>query len=435
MKRICLIRPGVTGMLQNKVDIPYGLLCLGSALEQNGFDIIIKDLTDENYEIIPEADIYGITSYTVYYNECLKIKEWLRKNRNPFAPVAVGGPHASAMYNEIKNDGFDYIMVGDGEITFPNIANNMKQNKESVIVFGERVEDLDDFPLDYRLINPDEYTRKTDRENAISIMSSRGCLFNCAFCWTANNYNSKVRYKSAENTLKEIDNIFELYGYRNICFLDDSFLTDIQRAKQIMDGLKSRNIKWECEANALHLQDVELCKKIVASGCYRIFIGVESGSDFMLKLMNKPQTTKIVKNAINNIKSVGDIRVRASVMVGFPGETWDTVNESIDFLLDLNIDEFTLYTFTPFPGTLPFENMEKYGITRINDRYDDFFLLKGNAESSYSFETKELNSIILKEMRIYMQSRLEEKFKSSAKAILSGDQSNFFNPKHITNLP
>jgi len=225
MKKICLIRPGITGMLENKVDIPYGLLCLGSALKQNGFEVTIIDLTDETYEIIPEADIYGITSYTVYYYECLKIKKWLRENRNLNAPIVIGGPHASTMYNEIKNDGFDYIMVGEGEITFSKIANQMKRNNQSIIIQGERVDNLDDFLIDYTLVDINEYTRKTDYEKSISILSSRGCPFKCAFCWTANNHNL-VRYKSAENILKEIDNIFNTYGYRNICFLDDSFLIE-----------------------------------------------------------------------------------------------------------------------------------------------------------------------------------------------------------------
>jgi len=188
-----------------------------------------------------------------------------------------------------------------------------------------------------------------------------------------------------------------------------------------MMGLKKRKIKWECECNALHLQDVEICKMLADSGCYRVFIGVESGSDFMLKQMNKPQTKEIVRTAINNVKSTKQIRIRASLMVGFPGETWETLDESINFLLDLDFDEFTLYTFTPFPGTDPFTNPSKYGITKIDDRYDRFFLLKGNAESSYSFETKTLNPQILKEMRGVILQRLNEKFASSASVILSGD--------------
>ena len=420
MKKICLIRPGVTGMLQNKVDIPYGLLCLGSALKQSGHEVTIIDLTDEAYDIIPEADLYGITSYTVYYDECLKIKTWLRRHRNKNAPIAIGGPHASIMYNEIKKDGFDYIMVGEGEITFPEIADNMTRQENSIVLFGKIVENLDDYPLDYSLVNPDDYVRKLDYQKSVSLMSSRGCLFKCAFCWTANNH-SKVRYKSAKSTLQEIDNIFSLYGKRNISFLDDSFLTDKKRAAEIIKGLKERNIIWECECNAIHLQDIETCEMLADGGCRRLFIGVESGSAEMLKRMNKPQTPEIIKRAIDNLKKTKRITVRVSLMVGFPGETWDTLKESADFLSTLNFDEYTLYTFTPFPGTDPFMYPEKYGITKIDDKYDNFFLVKGDSESSYSFETETLTPEIVKEMRSYFKRRMNEKFLNTAQIIMNGN--------------
>lgn len=416
MKNICLIKPRITGFLNNKTDIPHGLLCLGSALEASGYNVKILDLTEKLYDIIPEADLYGITSYTIFYDECLKIKDWIRKNRQSKAVIVVGGPHASILYDAMVNDGFDYIFTGEGEKTFPTIIESLIDKSYSdIIIKGECVDNIDEYVLNYQLVDPDFYTRGTNNDKTISIISSRGCPYQCAFCWTANNYRANVRYKSVKVVMSEIDEIFRLYGKRNICFLDDSFLSDQKRAFEIMDELKNREIIWECECNVPHLQNINTCRKLYDTGCRHILMGVESGSDIMLKQMNKPQTSKTIRKAVENIKATGDIVIRASIMVGFPGETWETLKESVDFLVSLNFDEYTLYTFTPFPGTDPYSNREKYGITKITDDFSNFYLIKGDAESSYSFETKNLNPAILEQMRNYVKARLDERFISSAK--------------------
>ena len=130
-------------------------------------------------------------------------------------------------------------------------------------------------------------------------------------------------------------------------------------------------------------------------------MGIESGSNIVLKSMNKGATAKMNREAIKGLKDVG-IETLAWMIVGFPGETWDTVKETVDFLNKSAPDIVTVYPLIPYPGTDVWNNPEKYGMRIIDKDFSHYFYIKGNYEAGYVYETDTLNPSIIQEMRQYM---------------------------------
>lgn len=409
MTKVCLIKPKCKELLDDKMDIPYGVLCLASAIKQCGYEVTITDLSGNGeYDKIPEADIFGISTNSVTYSEAINIKDWIKKN-HPGIPVVIGGAHSTVEYKNISND-FDAIFVGEGEITFPASIESIIKKENEKVIYCQEVDNLDDFKLDYSLINIDEYHRTNGNKKTISLMTSRGCIFKCKYCWNFRNA-TKVRYRSYESMKEEITLLKNKYGIQHICILDDSFLTDLERAKKIMQCMKDLKLTWEAECNIIHLQSYELCEYMKDCGCTNVFFGMESGSERMLRIINKPQTKDIIRKGVANLKKSGII-VRGSIMVGFPGETWESVYETIELVKEIQLDEYVVYTFTPYPGTDPYYNPEKYGIEILAKEYSDFFMLKGNADSSYCFKSESLNPQIIKEMKNYIFTEIDSSRRS-----------------------
>lgn len=413
MHKVCLIRPGCKEMIDDKMDIPYGVLCLGTAIKKYGYDLVITDLSGgREYGDIPEADLYGISSYSVTYSESIKIRDWIRKNY-PKKPIMIGGPHATIEYEKMLDEDFDAICVGEGEITVPPNIEKIILGSNDKVIFGKSVDDLDYYCPDYSLLNIDEYHRSNQGKKTISIMTSRGCLFQCKYCWNVHN-GKKVRYRSPSSMFQELLILKNSFGIQHICFLDDSFLTDEKRARKIMMYLSELELSWEAECNIIHLQESEMCQFMKRTGCTNVFFGLESGSDLLLKKMSKPQNTAMIRKGVHNLKAAGII-VRGSLMVGFPGETWETLNETINLVKEIGLDEFSVYTFTPYPGTDPYYNPKKYGIEITAKSYEDFYMVKGDEESSYCFKSDTLNEKVLKQMREYLLNQLDNT--KSAKSI------------------
>jgi len=137
--------------------------------------------------------------------------------------------------------------------------------------------------------------------------------------------------------------------------------------------------------------------------------GIESGSQKMQDLMNTRKNVQKMAEGVIAAKKVG-IEVRAGLIVGYPGETWDTVKESVANLKKMPLDSYNLFNFVPLPGTDPYHNPKRYGITWISDDWKDFFILCGENEASYAFEHETLDKTTLSEMRKYMINELSQKF-------------------------
>jgi radical SAM superfamily enzyme YgiQ (UPF0313 family) len=403
--RVILIRAPEDQLHDDRLDPPLGLIYLASALRDAGHEPVIVDLCGaRDFAEIPVGDIYGISAFTTSYHVALKIARFLRE-REPKAVLLAGGPHVSAVKGKVLGEGFDYAFVGEAERTLPPLVELLATRRYlNQVIEGDEVRPLDSVRFDFAEVDLLSYGRTVDNRRCATLLSARGCPYKCRFCWTPNNFGA-IRFHSTEYIREQLVVMRDEYGIDAVTFHDDSFLADKERAFEVMDLLAEMGFIWRAECNLLHLQP-DVCERLVRTGCRHVLVGVETGSVAMLRAMRKPQNQKVISTGIHNAVAAG-LTVRASLLVGFPGESWETVRESVDFLNVLPFQEYSLYNFTPFPGTDPYENPQRYGIEWISGDYQDFYLLKGHNEANYSYRTKDFGPEQLAEWREYMISELD----------------------------
>lgn len=219
---------------------------------------------------------------------------------------------------------------------------------------------MDKYPLPaYHLIDYSQYAMRAERKSLdgpaaypyARILTSRGCPYNCCFCQVNKIVGRKFRPRSAENILSEVDWLVNTYGIRSLIFDDDNLLTDRERAIKIFKGLKKYKIPWKMIATAAFLLDDELIEQMHESGCVYVDIAIESGTERILHdVIQKPLKLEKAVEVVAKLKQE-DIYVAANFIIGFPGETWDEIRQTIKFAEDLNADYVKLFNAVPLPGT------------------------------------------------------------------------------------
>lgn len=189
------------------------------------------------------------------------------------------------------------------------------------------------------------------------MITSRGCPFNCDFC-SRPVFGSYFRTRSAANIVDEIEDVLSL-GYERVWFNDDCFTLNRNRLIEVCDEIIRRqlNVEWEC-LSRVDTIDSDVAQKMKEAGCVRVFFGTESGSDSVLALMNKRATSAQAKQAVQIAKSAG-IKVGAFFIVGYPGETDNTVLETVRFASSLPLDYLSFTLPYPIPGTPLYERVKK----------------------------------------------------------------------------
>ena len=366
---------------------PLGLAYLASVLRKEGHEVLIydadcnvspskmdftrledsypdylKSLKDENHPILQEVshtisnfnpDIVGITVWTTFAASAFKIAS-LCKEYDRSVPVVMGGPHVSIKYDEVLKicPDVDFLIRGEGEETFLELVrmigerwgnknatfNNIKgisyrQNGEMVHnPQREFVKDLDSIPFPARdlLLNKDSY----NSEDMGLLMTSRGCPYNCSYCATSI-WERKVRYRSVDNVIEEIKLIIDKYGTRQFTFKDDSFTVNKKRVLELCDRLikEKININWDCNTR-VNLINEDLLSKMKKAGCNSIKVGIETGSEKILKLMRKGITFEQCRKSANLFRKVG-IHWTGYFMMGLPSETKEEVYQTLKFMKEL----------------------------------------------------------------------------------------------------
>ncbi|MDP3789282.1 MAG: radical SAM protein, partial [Candidatus Omnitrophota bacterium] len=195
---------------------------------------------------------------------------------------------------------------------------------------------------------------------ATSLVTSRGCPGNCAFCDTKV-FGTRYRIHSAGYVLKMIDHLKDNHGINDICFYDDVFTIFKQRLIDICGGLKEKRhkISWSCQAR-VNSVDYETLKMMKESGCWKVSFGIESGSDDILRLMNKHIVADRSKKAIEDAKRAG-LEVEGYFILGFFGETKETLEKTKKFIAESSLDTILLSYFLPFPGSPAYAHIKEYG--------------------------------------------------------------------------
>jgi len=427
MKRIILINPPyltVPGKYEEKVkyyQMPLGISYLASYLRSYEKDIEIK-LLDANAlglkidEIVDEVekfnpDIVGITATTLTSSITREILKRV-KEKNSKILKCVGGPHPTALPFDMLPDA-DICVLGEGERTITEILRYLdgdfsieKINGISYIDGGgkkitsprEYINNLDKIPFpSHSLLPLSRYhyavPYKSKKRGYATIITSRGCPYNCSFCQVRNIWGKGVRYRSIENVLEEIENVVNHHGINFIYFIDDILTLKRKRIMGICEEIIKRKLKfrWACLVRADRV-DLPLLKIMKKSGCVDISVGVESGNQEVLDRIGKRTSIGQLKKVFKMFGKAG-LRSRGFFMIGNSGETKETVEDTINLAKELNPTYAFFYTLIPFPGSQVFEEYKRKGYIKTFDWG------KYNYYGDPVFETEKLSKRDLFELR------------------------------------
>jgi len=383
-----LIHPPHLAAIEDRLDAPLGLLYIASNLKSNGFEVSINDLSGHPPEKwqIGFADIYGITSYapTISTSEAIAKK---CKEKNSCAKVGTGGAHPTHAPESIPSI-FDFIVIGEGEEAFLEAVRDYPNTKRLYKKTLER--DLDLYPNpDYSLVDLNSYKRQFGGENAITILTSRGCPYRCSFCGLAEHHKI-LKYRSPEKVAEEIVEIQKKYGKNKFNFQDDTFTTWKSRLYRMLELFEPLGIGFRFHGRA-GLDKPEDYFKAKKAGAEVVAWGIESGSQEMLNSMNKQVTVKQNKEVIKWAKDAG-LTTRAFFVFGFPGETRKTMEQTMEFIEETNPDQIFVSNFVPYPGTEVWLHPEKYGVTKIYTDFANYFQVDKTGRGSRNIEVANITT-------------------------------------------
>jgi radical SAM superfamily enzyme YgiQ (UPF0313 family) len=329
--------------------------------------------------------LLGISCSTVKFDSALRVAE-ITKRISPDLPVVLGGIHPTVLPEQsLKPDLIDFVIRGEGEIAFVELIDALSGKgsieeidgltyfKKDKVVHNKKrgfIKDLDSLPILDRdlLINSSRY----DSEDLGLMMGSRGCPFECTYCASNNMWTRRVRYRSADNILKEMQLVHRKYGTTQFSFEDDSFtsnkklITEFCRKK-----IEARfDVKWSAITRINLLTD-ELLTTMKKAGLNHIRVGIESGSDKILKDTKKGMTVESYRRGARLIQK-HKIYWSAYFMLGLPSETREDIMATIELMKEIQPNYCTVSIFTPYPGTEIFADLLKEGQVSLEMNWSKF---------------------------------------------------------------
>lgn len=394
--RVSLIRPR-TG---NTPDPPLGLMLLSACAKQSGHAIQILDPNpdDETYlDAIRrfEPDAVGFSILTTQVSRTRSIMNAVR-TAYPDIPMIAGGIHPTSLPEWTLNSlGFDYVVRGEGEHTFPELLNAMETGMDPSSVPGvvtinhgeirygpprPLIGDLDSLPLPdretvnfHRYLRPPGNIRGRYLRRATSIITSRGCPFGCIFCSSHTLFGRQVRRRSVSHVMEEIHLLQDRYGVDGIWFLDDTLLEDPDWLRELCAAMKETGLPWGCQAH-VRRADETLFKMMRDAGCLQLEFGVESGSPRILRRLRKGSSPDDVRRAFAICRRVG-LRALANFMIGIPDETEADAEMSFQLAREIRPDHVVVTFTTPLPGSTLFtESLDKGWLDGIPDFSRDWII-------------------------------------------------------------
>ncbi len=413
-----------------------GLGYTAASLEKAGHKVEIWDEFKENrsldkfktkiYGTKDSFDIVGFYFATPHYSAILHYSQIIKNIRNSIITV-VGGPHIviEPLSTLSQMDTIDFAIIGESEQAFPELIeairkkrefkdiHNLVWRKNGKVIVNERkfLEDLNKIPLPaWHLLKPDTYplapnTIFTKKKRIAPIVLTRGCPFECNFCAASRISGKKIRHRNPENAIEEIRLLKSEYNIEEIHIMDDGLTVERSYIQSFCEMLISQKIGifWACP-NGVRLDslDKELIQLMERAGCYSISVGIESGVQRVLQLMNKHVTLEKIKEEIDLIKRNSLIRITGFFVMGYPGETLKEMHQTINFACNLQIDRANFFNFTPFPGTAVYKQI-KFESPIIFDK----LYLYSIPLTFGDFSSKELKKIIIKaNMKFYSRFKI-----------------------------
>jgi len=340
MTDITLIFPSSKFLLNQAVFPPLGIMYLSAYLKHYGLEVQCLDMGIGHTPDMAESDTIGISITTPQRQEAFALVQHYNKQG---CTVIAGGPHATHMPYECFDQGADHVIAGRGEA--PLLKHFMPYVGHDWTVLPDRSA----LPLD-------KYNYEIDGIPATPIMTSIGCPYSCSFCAKVTN---DFELHSAFQTVFEISDINMRYGYEAFMIFDDVFISSKSRLREMVSKIGGK-YTFRCFGRS-NLIDDETCSLLRDLGVVEVGIGVESGSDEILKKNMKGTTRAMNSNAVEKLHGHG-IRAKAFLIVGLPGETRDTVCETADWIEESKPDDVDISVFQPLPGSPIFSDPEKWEV-------------------------------------------------------------------------
>ena len=351
----------------------FNIEVLDTQVEKMGYDKLESVLSQK------KPDMVGISCMTFLLLDALKVAR-LAKKTNPGCHVVFGGTHPTIYPQEIAGQPeVDSIVMGEGEFTFSELLDAVDGGRSLSDINGvgfrrngdvvinpprEFIQDLDSLPFPDRELLPwQKYYNLLGmgKEYMTSLLTSRGCPFNCVFCTKKDGRMCRVR--SPENVVREIEQNVKL-GITDFDIIDDTFTIDRKRVLAIADLIIRKNLNITMDLRArVDTVDQEVLDRLAQAGCNRVRFGVESGNPGILHNLMKGITLDQARQAYRMAKKAGIVTF-AYFMLGSPGETEKEIKESIAFAKELNPDFAQFLITTPFPATELYEKGMRDGILK-----------------------------------------------------------------------
>jgi anaerobic magnesium-protoporphyrin IX monomethyl ester cyclase len=389
MPRVALVYPYFRTRSQTELLFPpLGAASLASQLHRLGVETRIFDCTFKTFGGIQKTlksyqpDIVGIYCMVTLSRNTFRIAEMVRTNL-PHSLLAAGGP-LPTLYPEQYSGTFDVVFRGEADLSFPRFCcdyfdhkvtrSQLKElNLESYpgLFIGRdglaisnpavhyREKELETFPLPYRGDFEHAAYQKVwsgqDGSKTSSIITTLGCPFSCDFC-SRPVFGSLFRRRNLDLVFEEIEQIRRL-GYDSLWIADDNFTLDISFLKEFCLRMTRRKIGWSCLSRVTGINE-EISGLMKESGCKRVYLGLETGNQATLQLMNKQATLAEGINAVHLFHQTG-IDVAAFFIVGYPGETISSIEDTFRLALELPLDSISFNVPYPLPGSHLFERVNK----------------------------------------------------------------------------
>lgn len=395
----------------NYIVIPsISLGYLAANLRNSGYNVEILDCIKENYTYVDfethiqkkHYDVIGFNAFSPSMNAVRSYLEIIRKNKNGTLTL-IGGPHP--IFEPVDTMKWlagllDYAFCGEAEFYLPQLLQLHETNKvtnetlskipnlvwrdgENILCNDKKV--IDDLNINgiqaWDLIRPDTYPTAPNgifsrRKHIAPIITTRGCPYPCTFCGVVQMAGKKIRKRSMDNLKEEILWLRDDFGIEEIHIMDDNFTFDPEYASQFCNMVLGNKITmpWAIP-NGVRLDtlDAELVKLMEKAGCYSFAVGIESGTNRVLKLMKKHLTVEKIREQLEIISKNSHLRVTGFFILGYPGETRKEAEQTITFAKELKIHRANFFNFSPFPGSTAYDELKASGKTK-DLNFDDLYI-------------------------------------------------------------